>query len=1321
MENLQLVSGSLFGNRFEIQCAAGSGGMGTVYRAKDRHSGDTVGVKLLHAGGGGADEAERFTREAQLLSELRHPGIVSYVAHGQTPDGQRFLAMEWLDGNDLGQRLARGPLPVRESLRLLEQVAAALSVAHQRGIIHRDLKPSNLFLVGEDLSRVKLIDFGIARRLGTSKVMTRTGVLVGTPEYMAPEQARGCRTLTPATDMFALGCILYECLTGQPPFVADHIAAVLVKILFEEPAPIEEVLPTISPSLSSLLARLLVKDPEQRVADAAALHAELLALGELPEPALALTMASQPSKTERFAETEQSLFSVVLAASAEEDLALGATQPGGASLLGGRQRQALLQELASLGGSPDFLINGTLIVTVPPLGSAQDQATLAARSALHIRERWPEAVVSMAMGRGRVRGRTAVGEVVEMAARALTTGSQPSSSYARSGVIVDSLSAKLLEGRFAQTHLAAGALLLGEEYEADKSRPLLGQPTPCVGREVELSLLEAQLEGCIEESEARVILITAPPGVGKSRLRHEFLRRLGQRSDAVTVLKGRGDLMSAGAAYGILGQMIRRLCGISDGEPQAAQQHQLRTRIARHLPVAAAERCILFIGELCGIPFPDAEQPILIAARRDARIMHDQMRQAFLDWLRAECGAAPLLLLLDDLQWGDALSIGLVDEVLRELRSSPLLLLALARPEVHEQFPKLWQAHHPQHIPLKGLSKKAGERLIRHVLGPQVDSALAARLLEQAGGNALFLEELIRSVGEGKHDDQPDTVLAMLQARIGRLDAGVRRSILAASVYGPTVWLGGIAAILGRDAADQELERQISILTEREVLEPHSVSRLSNQKEFGFRHVLLREAAYSLLSDTDRMTGHRTAGEFLASQGEPNPALIAEHFERGGERLRAAVFYARAAESALDHFASVDALSYVEAGIACASDQDSATLWCLRGLECSARMSLGQLVRSFEGGIVALPNLRAGSPLWCRTMEALILGAALGPPDLKQQLPGLAGRLLGTEPEPGAEEVYCSALSFLTSGASIAAPILQAQMISERLRVVSERAADRNPTIMRFYGWGYGHFRHHRVPKPWSILQEAEATVKLCRQAGDLRMLTFVLLSEVALTWAELGDLDRAVQAVEEAAQAAHKTQDGVARGLSGIFRESLRIETEALSDVPASVSVARDEMQVMGTASLFAVSALDLQARGWLRLGEPSEAETALRQAEGTAQTIPAYEPAWRATLMRILRAKGELPEAVREAERALQLLAELECLGNAEVEVRLAACEVFHSAGQTERARNELTATLQQIALRSQDIAEPFWKSSYLGRNPHCVRAQQLAKEWGVDALVT
>lgn len=140
MGSLHLAPGSLLADRFEIERLAGSGGMGSVYRAWDRHGGGLVALKLLHQRPAGAGDVDRFLREAQLLSELRHPGIVAYADHGQTPDGQHYLAMEWLEGEDLGQRLAQGPLPVRACLSLLRQVTDALAVAHRLGVLHRDFQ-----------------------------------------------------------------------------------------------------------------------------------------------------------------------------------------------------------------------------------------------------------------------------------------------------------------------------------------------------------------------------------------------------------------------------------------------------------------------------------------------------------------------------------------------------------------------------------------------------------------------------------------------------------------------------------------------------------------------------------------------------------------------------------------------------------------------------------------------------------------------------------------------------------------------------------------------------------------------------------------------------------------------------------------------------------------------------------------------------------------------------------------------------------------------------------------------------------------------------
>src|SRR4051812_30629851 len=205
--------GDLIADRFEIERLAGSGGMGAVYRSLDRRTGTLAAVKFLWPHFIDQPEhAERFSREAQVLQEIHHPGVVRYIAHGTSPGGEPWLAIEWLEGESLAERLRREGLTVAEGVALARQVANALSAAHRRGIVHRDLKPSNLFLEGGAIDRVKVLDFGIAKVRGGTP-LTMTGMIVGTPFYMSPEQARGEREVDARADVFALGCVLFHCLT----------------------------------------------------------------------------------------------------------------------------------------------------------------------------------------------------------------------------------------------------------------------------------------------------------------------------------------------------------------------------------------------------------------------------------------------------------------------------------------------------------------------------------------------------------------------------------------------------------------------------------------------------------------------------------------------------------------------------------------------------------------------------------------------------------------------------------------------------------------------------------------------------------------------------------------------------------------------------------------------------------------------------------------------------------------------------------------------------------------------------------------------------
>jgi len=296
--------GELVDERFELLDVAGSGGMGTVYRAIDRTTGGPVAFKVLRTAS--VDGAQRFAREIRVLAGLRHPGIVRYVADGRTATGELWLAMEWLEGESLHQRIARQGLTPAESVETVRRVAEALGAAHEKGVVHRDLKPSNLFLVDGDLERVKVLDFGVARVSDASA--TRTGVMIGTPGYMAPEQARGDRNVGARSDVFALGCLLFECLTGKPPFTGDNVMAVLAKILLDEAPRVGVVRADVPEALDDLVARTLAKDPDERPRDGTQLAAELAGLGAIATGERQPTAPSVAALTT----TERRLLCVVL-------------------------------------------------------------------------------------------------------------------------------------------------------------------------------------------------------------------------------------------------------------------------------------------------------------------------------------------------------------------------------------------------------------------------------------------------------------------------------------------------------------------------------------------------------------------------------------------------------------------------------------------------------------------------------------------------------------------------------------------------------------------------------------------------------------------------------------------------------------------------------------------------------------------------------------------------------------------------------------------------------------------------------------------------
>src|SRR5690606_23362718 len=286
--------------------------------------------------------------------------------------------------------------------------------------------------------------------------------------------------------------------------------------------------------------------------------------------------------------------------------------------------------------------------------------------------------------------------------------------------------------------------------------------------------LEGVFAECVADDVARAVLVTAPAGAGKSRLRYELLRTLRHRGDRHQVWSSRGDPMRAGSPFGLLAQIVRSAAGAQDGDPPRVQRETIRARVSRCVPPEDRARVTQFLGELLGVSLPEDDDVQLRAARHDPVLMGDQMRRAFEDWLRAECAESPVVLVLEDLHWGDLPSVTFVDSALRTLHDSPLMVFALARPEVHEVFPELFARRGVQELHLKELSRKASEKLVRQVLGESARDDVVARIVQTAGGNAFYLEELIRSAAATRatagapslEASLPETVLTMVQARL---------------------------------------------------------------------------------------------------------------------------------------------------------------------------------------------------------------------------------------------------------------------------------------------------------------------------------------------------------------------------------------------------------------------------------------------------------------------------------------------------------------------------------------------------------------------------
>ncbi len=1324
-------------DRFVVSGLAGEGGMGVVYRAFDKVTGAEVALKILRTA---TLDNERFFREAHVLSELKHPGIVKYVAHGVTLDGRLYLAMEWLGGGDLGKRLRAGVLDVYQSLSLTARIAEGLGAAHRNGIVHGDLKPSNVLLAGADVADVKVIDFGIARLVSRAKDTTLRGREVfGTPGYMAPEQARGEVDIDARADVFALGCLLYQCLVGRAPFAAETPFAALGRVLTEPSPRVRDVLANLPPKVDELVQTLLAKVKDERPTDGA--HAAELIFG------VAESLVATPRLRESITTGERKIMPLLLivparivkslaqinlrfASDVKSEDATCALDDGALSIA-----SALAPTTGKFGARLEVLPGGALAASWAMVAPLSDVAAQAASCALALREVDPHVALAIATGR-----RAVAGDVLDRAVAAVVL----SPLSAMTNVALDDVTASLLSGKFNVDIQGEVRTLQGKLKGDAEVRMLLGKATPCIGREPELGMLEALFRECADEQTCRAVILKGPAGAGKSRIRQEFVDRIKVATEPPPkVWIGRGDVMSAGSPYVILSQALTSLLGLSGVQKEDERSARLRAHISLRLPGNEGSRVAAFLADLLGIAAAGDTHPELAAAYEDALLLNDQRRRAFEELIRAECQEAPCVLVLEDLHLADLPTVKLLEQALKALSDCPFFVIATARPELSDLFPKIWEDRVPQEIRVGPLSPKASERLVRHALGAQTRFELVNRILARASGHPLHLEEIVRAVFERGEEDLPDTVLAMVETRIFALDPAARRVLRAASILGRTFWESAVSALTPLRPSD--VTEWLRELCAREWITRVASSRFAGETEYLIAQDLVQEAAYAMLPEADRTLGHRVVAEWLERSGERDAVVLARHFELGEKPQKAAQFLLQAAEHAERGNDFESAIKHAERAISLLGDGADAPEVSAqkrgraKAILAEAFLHRGELEAARRDGLLAIEAVSVAHPAHFRACAAAVvasgkLGDMAGVRTVAEHLlewssdAARVSVLAAKEPadvelstlakgEPKQSHWARGMLFAFAAAASHAVVQLViggerglADALFEQFGLVAAFAGAEPTTIA--YLERAGGARAAFAGDLFGSITHLRAAAAAFEDAGDLRT---ACSTKKTLGWylGECGALEEAERSLRESMIFAAKM------GLSNLLPHAKHdlgsplLRLGKLAEARQSQEEALAEFQLQGDRRLESGAHAMLSAIATADGRDEDAVKEALVAIE-CATSAPIRFTAL-ARLAEAHAAFGRHEEALKAADSALGLIEETKASEECFVVCLLAKATSLFALGRDEEAEKTLERATKEVKSRAEQIRDPDLRASFLKRIPENERVLAMASHRG------
>lgn len=933
-------------NRYRIDAELGRGGMGVVYRAHDLLLDRPVAVKVLGKAGGdsglGSKGRARLLREAQAAAKLDHPNIVSVYDAGET-EGVPFIVMQLVSGASLREI---GPLSVPQIITVARQLCDALAHAHAQGIVHRDLKPENVVVVGSGERLIaKLMDFGLALSQSAAR-LTQEGTFVGTAFYLAPEQAVG-EDVDGRADLYALGIVLYELTTGDPPFTGNDLLLIISQHLHAAPVPPRTHNPAIPPELEALILRLLSKNPDDRPASARELLDALtpaqvssfLPSGDVTflytdiEGSSSLWERDPVGMRESLARHDAILHEAIAAHGGQVFKIIGDafqaafTDPVravSAALAGQRAlaaatwgatgslkvRMGLHRGGAEARGA-DYATTHTLnrVARVMSAGHG-GQILLSLDVAEQVREHLPAGVGLRELGRHRLKGLSQAEQLFQIVAPDLPANfpplkSTPVAPSTRSEVF------SLLD------HIVRGQL---------------------IGREREL----AELEGFwnrAERGEGHLVLLSGEPGVGKTRLTEEL----------VNYARLRGALILDGHFHPELGVTYLGIREALRDYVRSLPPEEARAAIGPTAPELV--KLAPEVEDIMGGVMPN---PPMGEVEAERLRLFDHVTQFVIRLMEK----SPVLFVLEDLHWADGPSLLFLHFLLRNTRKARLLVLgtyretelAAVRP-FYETMLDLNRDRLYTRLALRGLESESVEKLIGALLGGPVDSELVAAIARDTEGNPFFVEEVVkglvernglrledgiwRPVGEAERYI-PQSIQIALGKRLESLSENARAALALAAILGREF---DVDILLSMSAWDED--RLLDALDESTKAQLIAETRAHGKDTYRFTHALLVQVVYDGINTRRRARFHQQAGEALervyARRLDEHIEALAYHFSRAPSIAaeKAATYGLRAAEKAVGVYAHDQAIRHYTEVLEALTDLDDpareARAWELMG------------------------------------------------------------------------------------------------------------------------------------------------------------------------------------------------------------------------------------------------------------------------------------------------------------------------------------------------------------------------------------------------------